>query len=153
MPRFRAQAALATALLLPLAACAPKRSDPFPNAKQALADLPPRFQAADLKNGEELFGQCRACHTAIKGGANLTGPNLHGVFGRKPGAVTGYAYSDAMKAYAAGGAAPWTADLIDRWLADPKDFMPGTRMSFPGYPDGDNRRDVIAYLKVASTAD
>lgn len=151
MPRTLARAALAAAVILTMVAgCAPKPADPMANAKQALADLPPRFQAADLKNGEELFGQCRSCHTAIKDGANMTGPNLHGVFGRKPGAVAGFAYSDAMKTYAA-GAPPWTAERIDKWLADPKDFMPGTKMTFPGYPDADNRRDVIAYLKVLST--
>ena len=153
MPRTSTRAALAAALILPLAALgACKPADPMADSKQALAELPPRFQAADLKNGADLFNQCRSCHTAISDGADMTGPNLHGVFGRKPASKPGYAYSDALKAYAANGGKPWTADLIDRWLADPKGFVPGTKMSFPGYPDADNRRDVIAYLKVVSSA-
>jgi len=138
----------ACALLLPLAvACAPKPSDPLANAKQALADMPARYQAADLKNGAELFSLCRTCHTAISGGADMTGPNLHGVFGRTAGSKPGYAYSDALKGFAK----TWTPDLLDQWLANPRTFVPGTKMSFAGLPDADNRRDVIAYLKVIST--
>ena len=137
------------ALALPIAnGCAPKPSDSTADAKQALADLPSRYQAADLKNGAELFSLCRTCHTAIPGGADMTGPNLHGVFGRKAASKPGYAYSDALKAFGK----TWDADLIDQWLANPRTFAPGTKMSFPGLPDADNRRDVIAYLKVVSTA-
>ena len=143
-------AILATAALaLPFASgCAPKPTDPVADSKQALADLPARYQAADLKNGAELFSLCRTCHTAISGGADMTGPNLHGVFGRKAASKAGYAYSDALKTFGK----TWDADLIDTWLANPRTFVPGTKMSFPGLPDADNRRDVIAYLKVISTA-
>lgn len=143
----------AVSLALPLAnACAPKPGDPMADAQHALADLPARYQGADLKNGAELFSLCRTCHTAISGGADMTGPNLHGVFGRKVASKPGYAYSDALKAFGQAGDKTWTADLIDQWLANPRTFVPGTKMSFPGLPDADNRRDVIAYLKVISTA-
>ena len=150
MLMHRLRTALAAAsLALPLAtACAPKPSDPMAGARQALADLPPRYQGADLKNGAELFSLCRTCHTAISGGADMTGPNLHGVFGRKAASKPGYAYSDALKAFGK----TWDADLIDQWLANPRTFAPGTKMSFPGLPDADNRRDVVAYLKVISTS-
>jgi cytochrome c len=132
-----------------LCACAPPGAAPSPAAaKAALADLPPRFQAADLKNGEALLTLCRACHTVVAGGADLQGPNLHGVFGRVAGSKPGYAYSDAVKGYAQ----PWTAERLDRWLANPKTFLPGTKMGFGGLAKPDDRRDVIAYLKVVSTA-
>src|SRR5579875_2111881 len=118
------KAALAAALLPALFACAPKPSDPLADAKTYLADLPPRFQAADVKNGKDLFSQCQSCHTAIKGGADMTGPNLHGIFGRAVASKPDYAYSDALKAFGAGK--HWDADMIDQWLAGPKTYVPGT---------------------------
>ena len=146
--RLAAGFAATLLVFVSVVACAPKSDDPLANAKQALSDMPPRYQAADLKNGEELFSLCLTCHTAIPGGADLTGPNLHGVFGRKAGSKPGYAYSDALKTFGK----TWDADLIDTWLANPRTFVPGTKMTFPGLPDADNRRDVIAFLKVVSTA-
>jgi cytochrome c len=113
--------------------------------KQALlAQLPAPYNTADLENGKRKFGMCRSCHTIVPGGANLTGPNLHGVFGRKAGALEGYNYSDAVKNAGFG----WDAEHLDKWLAEPRTFLPGTKMSFAGLKDPKDRVDLIAYLKV-----
>ena len=78
------------------------------------------------------------------GGPALTGPNLYGVFGRQAGAVADYAYSPAVKA----AGFVWDGEHLDKWLADPRGFLPGTKMSFAGLKDPKDRIDLIAYLKV-----
>ena len=113
--------------------------------KQALlAALPAPYNTADIENGKMKFGMCRSCHTIVPGGANLTGPNLHGVFGRKAGTLEGYNYSDAVKS----AGFVWDAEHLDKWLAEPRTFLPGTKMSFAGLRDAKDRTDLIAYLKV-----
>ncbi|HEY8572442.1 cytochrome c family protein [Phenylobacterium sp.] len=111
--------------------------------KALLASFPAPYNAADISNGETQFGLCRSCHTINAGGTNMTGPNLHGVFGKKAGANNpDYKYSDAIKA------ATFTWDLphLDQWLADPKGFLPGTKMTFAGVKDANDRRDLVAYV-------
>src|SRR5882724_10404243 len=64
----------------------------------ALAKLPAPYNTADLANGESKFALCATCHTLPEGGPSMTGPNLHGMFGRKAGTSPGFTYSDALKA-------------------------------------------------------
>src|ERR1700712_5583974 len=66
--------------------------------QKALAALPAPYNTADLANGESKFALCSTCHTLAQGGPNMTGPNLHAVFGRKAGVTPGYTYSDVLKA-------------------------------------------------------
>lgn len=113
--------------------------------KQAvLASLPAPYNTADIDNGKAKFAMCRSCHTIVEGGANLTGPNLHGVFGRKAGALENYKYSDAVK----NAGFVWDAEHLDKWLAEPRTFLPGTKMTFAGLKAEKDRIDLIAFLKV-----
>lgn len=147
-------AVIAITLAAGLSACsqpptpsAPPSPELTTEQKQAaLASLPAPYNTADLKNGEAKFALCRSCHTVVSGGPNLTGPNLYGVFGRHAGSKEGFAYSDALKA--AGFA--WDAPHLDAWLADPRGYMPGTKMTFPGLKDEKDRIDLIAFLKIES---
>ena len=109
-----------------------------------LASLPPPYNTADLANGQRQSALCRACHTFTEGGPDLTGPNLHGVFGRKIGTKPGFAYSEPAKA----AGFVWDAEHLDQWLANPQTFMPGTKMTFLGIKAPKDRDDLIAYLKV-----
>ena len=86
--------------------------------------------------------QCRACHTLEKGGANVLGPNLYALFGKTAGSASDYSYSEAL----ASSNFVWTPRALDAWLAQPYPFLPGNRMSYPGLPDGDDRKAVISYL-------
>ena len=64
----------------------------------ATAAGPAAAQSGEAAKGQRVFNtQCKSCHTVEKDGAQATGPNLHGLFGRKAGTNAGYAYSDAMK--------------------------------------------------------
>ncbi|HEY0052037.1 MAG TPA: cytochrome c family protein [Caulobacteraceae bacterium] len=116
-------------------------------ARALLAALPAAYQAADLDNGRQVFQRCRSCHTLTEGGSDMVGPNLWGLFGRTAGTHGAYRYSEVMKA--AGFA--WDVEHLDGWLTDPRAYRPGNKMSFAGLRDADDRRDVIAYLKVATS--
>jgi cytochrome c len=98
------------------------------------------------EGGEAKFALCASCHTITPGGPNMTGPNLHGVVGRKAGVEANYNYSDAVKT----SGITWDAAKLDKWLADPRTDLPGTKMSFVGLKDPKDRTDVIAYLMVNS---
>ena len=115
----------------------------------AFAQAKPAAPAAAAKpaiDGAKVFAQCRACHTIEKGGKNLVGPNLHGVIGRKAGTLAGFNYSPAMKAYAQ----VWNDKTLDAYLAAPQQVVKGTRMTFVGVKNPDQRKAVIEYIKKAS---
>jgi cytochrome c len=97
---------------------------------------------ASVDRGMTVAKQCQTCHSFQKGGPNGIGPNLYGILGRPKGSEAGFTYSDAMKAK--GG--EWTIDDLNKFLANPKEFVPGTKMTFPGLPRANQRADVIAYL-------
>ena len=127
----------------PLPAAAP----PTAAAQALLDELPPAYQHADLQNGALHLNLCRACHSFTQGGPNMTGPNLYGVFGRKVASKADYAYSAALSAKSW----TWDAEHLDGWLKSPRTYVPGTKMSFYGVPDDQDRRDLIGYLKVVTS--
>jgi cytochrome c len=107
------------------------------------APLAARMSTADADHGARLFRQCAGCHTIGEGAGDRGGPGLYGVVGRVIGAGSSrYAYTGALREK--GGT--WTPDALDRWLANPQRFVPGTKMVFAGMSDGNDRADVIAYL-------
>jgi len=112
------------------------------------AQKPEDFMAAlamaDPDKGSRVFRRCTSCHTIEKGGDNKIGPNLFDVVGNHFQHKDDFAYSDAFKAAAPGKT--WTYDELDKWLTNPKAFIPGTKMSFAGLTDVQQRADVIAYL-------
>lgn len=113
--------------------------------KQALlASYPAPYNTADLANGKAKFALCQSCHTIAPGGANMTGPNLHGVFGKKAAANGDFNYSDALK----NAGFKWDAEHLSEWLEKPQTYLPGTKMSFAGLKDAKDRTDLIAYLMV-----
>lgn len=124
---------------------APAAAAPTDAEKAALlASLPAPYSAGDLDNGRRVFARCRACHTITEGGPDMTGPNLYGVFGREAGDKDGYNYSPALRE----AEFTWDAERLDHWLENPREFLRGNKMSFPGLPDPTDRRDLIAFLKV-----
>ena len=140
---------LGATLFLALGACSGggTLTNDDPSVKKLVAELGPGFAGADVVKGRAAFEQCRTCHTVVKDGPNMTGPNLNGVFGRAAAARADYAYSDVLKV----SGLRWDAATLDKWIANPRGLVPGTKMSFAGLGDANDRRDVIAYLKVATS--
>ena len=103
----------------------------------------------DPAAGQRVFNQCRACHTIEAGQPNRVGPNLHGVMGRKAGSVEGFRYSNAMKQKGEEGLV-WTEETLTPYLRNPREYVPGTNMAFPGIRNDKQLEDVIAYIKQAS---
>ena len=97
---------------------------------------------ADVAKGEAAFKKCAACHTIAQGGANGIGPNLWASMGKPHGHVAGFSYSDALKSIPGN----WDFEGMDKWLANPKKYAPGTKMTFAGLSNPEERANLIAYL-------
>jgi cytochrome c len=97
---------------------------------------------ADIAKGEAVFKKCAACHTIAQGGANGIGPNLWASMGKPHGHVAGFAYSDALKSIPGN----WDWEGMDKWLANPKKYAPGTKMTFAGLGNPEERANLILYL-------
>ena len=109
------------------------------------ASTSPAVGQGDPAQGETLFRPCRACHMIGEGAVHRVGPHLNGLVGRTIGAEPGYAFSeDLVTAGAEGGR--WTDAALDRFLADPRGYYPGTRMVFRGIRSDQDRADLIAYM-------
>ena len=104
--------------------------------------------SADPAKGEQVFKKCTACHNADKGGANALGPNLWGVLGEPVGKGHGFPFSEAL----AGHGGTWDWNTLSEWLANPKKFAPGTKMTFAGLGNPEDRANVIAFLNAHSDA-
>src|SRR3954452_17377846 len=103
---------------------------------------------ADPAKGAEVFKKCGACHNAENGGPNQLGPNLWGVIGEPVGQGKGFPFSDALSKK--GGS--WNWDNLSQWLTSPRAFAPGTKMTFAGLGNPQDRANVIAFLNAHSDA-
>ena len=104
--------------------------------------------SADAAKGADVFKKCQACHTVDQGAANGLGPNLYATMGKPHGHVPGFAYSPALK----GVPGSWDWDSMSEWLANPKKYAPGTKMTFAGLSNPQDRANVIAFLNSKSPA-
>ncbi|TCP32742.1 cytochrome c family protein [Sphingomonas sp. BK235] len=99
--------------------------------------------SADPAKGAEVFKKCAACHTINQGGANGIGPNLYATLGEGIAqGKGGFAFSDALKSV--GG--NWDFDKMNAWLTSPRKFANGTKMTFAGLGNPEDRANIIAYL-------
>jgi cytochrome c len=117
----------------------------------AEAEKPAAFYlaSADPAKGAETFKKCTACHNADKGGPNLVGPNIYGVIDQPIGKhAAGFAYSPALS----GKGGSWTWDNLFAWLKSPSSFATGTKMTFAGLSNPQDRANVIAFLNSKSDA-
>ena len=107
--------------------------------------IPPEASSAfdvDIDAGKKIFRKCKVCHTLKAGGKNKIGPNLHSVIGRDAGTVDGFKYSKAMKE----SGIVWNEKMLRAFLTNPKKFIPGNKMPFPGLKKPEQIENVIAYI-------
>jgi cytochrome c len=112
-------------------------------ASLALGLASSALAAADPVAGKSVFAaQCSTCHSAVKNGGALIGPNLYGVVGRKSGSMPGFAYSAAMK----GAGVVWSDDELRKYLPNPRGAIPGIKMTYFGLKNPVQLENLIAYL-------
>ena len=99
-----------------------------------------------VAKGENVFKKCSACHQVGEGASNRTGPHLNGVMGRAFGGLDGFRYSNTMAQMGQDGIV-WTDETMAEFLARPKDYVKGTRMSFAGLRNEAEIAAVTEYLK------
>jgi cytochrome c len=118
------------------------------------AALPVLYLSALAKDqpdpaGERLFSQCKSCHEVGEGARHKIGPHLDGIIGRVAGSMDGFKYSKAMREAGESGLV-WDAEALNIYLAKPREFIKGNRMSFRGMSDPDDRSVLIEWLASAS---
>ena len=118
-------------------------------APAAAASIDDLLQTASADKGKSLTAVCGACHTFTKGGPTKVGPNLWGVVGGPADHMAGFKYSAAMHDFGEHGGT-WTYENLDKFLTNPKGFVPGTAMTFQGFAKPQDRANVIAYLRTLS---
>jgi len=116
-------------------------------AVKELEPVGPLLAAANIEAGKKAAAKCATCHSFDKGGANKVGPNLWSIVGAQHGHAAGFAYSSAMQGKAA---EPWDYEGINHFIASPRTYLPGTKMTFAGVPKASERADIIAYLRSLS---
>ena len=109
-------------------------------------DLGTLLASADAAAGEAQFRACASCHNAAPGAGNKVGPNLWDVVGRGIGSVDGFGYSRALSDH--GG--DWTYEALFGFIANPREYIPGTSMSYPGMRRDGDRANLLAYLRTLS---
>jgi cytochrome c len=92
----------------------------------------------DATRGATVYQVCMGCHSLDE---DDVGPHHRGVVGRVAGSLPGFGYSPALK----DSHVVWDPASLDRWLTNPQEMVPGTRMFF-AMPNARDRADVIAYL-------
>lgn len=103
-------------------------------------------ELGDVDAGEKAFGKCKGCHQVGQGAKHRIGPHLNGLFGRRAAALDDFRYSKSFQR-AGNGGLEWHADTLDAFLENPRAMTSGTRMSFRGLKNPEERANIIAYLR------
>lgn len=127
---------IATTVLSCLAGCEQK-----PPAQRSAVTLPVYTQGNAETGKQQYEDNCEKCHKRQLGN-NEKGPQLLRVYGATAAALSDYQYTDALK----NSHLTWTADNLDRYIANPKQTVTGTRMRSEPIADAQMRQNIIAYL-------
>ena len=144
-PEAAAPTETATAGNTATAAAPAAAEKPAADNTDTLAGVKLASFTGDAAAGEKTFVVCKTCH-AIEAGKNMIGPSLHGIVGRNAGSIAGFTYSAANK----GSGIVWSEAKLFQYLEAPQRIVPGTKMTYTGIKDPQQRANVIAYLKTQS---
>jgi cytochrome c len=98
--------------------------------------------AQDVAAGEKSFRKCMPCHDIGPDAKVKLGPPLNGIDSRKSGTYEGFNYSPANK----NSGITWSHDEFAKYIKNPMQAMPGTRMAFVGIRNDKEIEDLWAYL-------
>ena len=115
-------------------------------AEPVLEPIAPLLTAASVESGKKLARKCALCHTLKKGGLHKIGPNLWDIVGADKARWENFSYSAAV----AGVGGSWGYEELNAWVAKPGAYIPGTKMTFNGLKEPEDRADLIAYLRTLS---
>jgi len=132
----------AYAVALPESAASDAAAEAAP-AEQAAPTLAELLAAASPEKGKRVFAKCVACHSVNPADGNKVGPNLHDVVGAPVAHRDDFNYSEALKSHDG----TWTYEMLDRWVRNPKETIPGTKMAFGGVAKATDRANLIAFLR------
>ena len=113
----------------------------------ALEPIAPLLAAADVAAGENVAKKCTACHSFDDGGPNKVGPNLYDIVNRQIGSHAGYAYSEVLAGMSDD---VWSYENLNAFLANPRGWAPGTKMSYAGLKKVGDRADIVAWMRTLS---
>lgn len=100
-----------------------------------------------VDQGRHSARNCIPCHDLTSAQkVTQVGPPLWGIVGKKAATVTGYKYSQAHTSAGERGVV-WDESSLNRYLDNPKNFIPGNKMAFAGLHDDMERKALIEYLK------
>jgi cytochrome c len=99
-----------------------------------------------VDSGAGVAKKCAACHNFEDGAPNKIGPNLWGVVGRDIAALPDFSYSSALSEKEG----DWSYEALSEFVASPKGWAPGTKMTFAGLKKPQDRADLILYLRSLS---
>jgi cytochrome c len=98
-------------------------------------------------HGARVWRACSACHALAPDTANMAGPHLHGLFGRRMGSVAGYAYSERL----ARGDIVWTRETVaDLFTRGPDVVTPGTKMPVQRVENAEDMAALLRFLEQAT---
>ena len=113
------------------------------------SEMPASSSAAamtPMERGAIMWKRCRACHNVEEGARHKVGPNLYGIYGMTAGSQEGFNYSKAMTT----SEVVWTDETMSAYIENPREFMPGNRMSYVGIRKTEDREALLLWLKTES---
>ena len=125
---------------------APAEEAPAEASNAPEVPLPILLAKASVEKGQADVKVCGACHNFEKGAGAKVGPPLYGVVGRPVASIAGFDYSEGLKKK--GG--NWTFDDINKFITNPKAYIPGTKMGYAGETNPEKRADIVDYLHTLS---
>ena len=123
---------------------ATQRADLLAYFKTLRSEAGIQVSAGNVEDGKRAAARhCVVCHSFEKGGKVVYGPNLFDITGKPAGVIEGYQYSAAMK----NSGLTWTDKNLVGFLANPEQFIKGTKARFPGLRSAKQKADILAYMK------